>query len=125
MSIVYIGKNRASWNPKLEKSLVKILLEHKGTGARGDNDYWSSEGWTKMIKEFHTRNRYVNFSRRQIQEKEGQLKRDYKMLKEARKQSGSTWNERRCMVEGSSSMWDNLEIVSLHHYLIVLFNALG
>jgi hypothetical protein len=47
------------------------------------------------------------------------------MLKEARKQSGSTWNERKCIVEGSSSMWGNLEIVSLQHYLIVLFNALG
>jgi hypothetical protein len=34
------------------------------------------------------------------------------MLKEARKQSGSSWNERRCMVEGPSSMWDNLEVVS-------------
>jgi hypothetical protein len=80
-----------------------------------------------MIKEFHTHNRYVNVSRSQIQGKEGQLKRDYKMLKEARKQSGSTWNEIRCMVEGSSSMRENLEIVSqfLEHHLIVLFNALG
>jgi hypothetical protein len=34
------------------------------------------------------------------------------MLKEARRQSSSTWNEKRCMVEGSSSMWDNLEVVS-------------
>jgi 16S rRNA U1498 N3-methylase RsmE len=72
-------------------------------------------------------NKYVNFNRNQIQEKEDQLKRDYKMLKEARKQSGSTWNERRCMVEGSSSMWNNLEIVSqfLEYYIIVLFHALG
>jgi hypothetical protein len=66
-----------------------------------------------MNKEFHTRNKYINFSRNHIQEKEGQLKRDYKMLKEATSQSGSIWNERRCMVEGSSSMWDNLEIVSV------------
>jgi hypothetical protein len=122
-----VGKVRASWNPELEKSLVKILLDHKDTGARGDNGCWSSEGWTKMINEFHSRNKYVNFSRNQIQEKEGQLKRDYKMLKEARKQSGSTWNERRCMVDGSSSMWNNLEIVSqfLEHYITVLFHALG
>jgi len=31
------------------------------------------------------------------------------MLKAARQQSGSSWNEKRCMVEGSSAMWDNLE----------------
>jgi hypothetical protein len=83
--LFYVGKKRASWNPDLEKSLVEILLEHKDIAARGDNGCWSSEGWTKMIQEFHTRNSYVNFNRNQIQEKEGQLKRDYKMLKEARK----------------------------------------
>ena len=64
--LVYVGKNRASWNPELEKSLVKILPEHKDTGARGDNGCWSSEGWTKMIKEFHARNKYINFNRNQI-----------------------------------------------------------
>jgi hypothetical protein len=61
--LFYADKNRASWNPDLEKSLVEILLEHKDTSARGDNGCWSSDEWTKMIKEFHTRNRYVNFTR--------------------------------------------------------------
>jgi hypothetical protein len=105
---------------------MEILLKHKDTGAWGDNGCWTSEGWTKMIQEFHTRNRYVNFNRNQIQEKKGQMKRDYKMLKEARKQSGSSWNERRCMVEGPSSMWENLEVVScfLEDYFTVLFDAL-
>jgi hypothetical protein len=110
--LFYVGKTRASSNPDLEKSHVEILLEHKDTGAWGDNGCWSSKEWTKMIQEFHTWNRYVNFNRNQIQEKEGQLKRDYNMLKEARKQSGSSWNERRCMVAGPSSMWENLEVVS-------------
>jgi hypothetical protein len=34
------------------------------------------------------------------------------MLKAARQQSGSSWNDKRCMVEGSSAMWENLQIVS-------------
>ncbi|XP_039805094.1 uncharacterized protein LOC120669400 [Panicum virgatum] len=102
------GKQRAVWNKELEKSLVEILHDYKDSGCRGDNG-WNSEGWNRMVKEFHTRNRYISFSKSQIQEKEGQLKRDYKMLKAARQQSGSSWNEKRCMVEGSSAMWDNLE----------------
>jgi hypothetical protein len=65
-----------------------------------------------MVKEFHMRNRSVSFTKAQIQEKEGQLKRDYKMLKAARMQSGSKWNEERNMVEGSAALWDNLIIVS-------------
>lgn len=64
------------------------------------------------MKEFHMRNRSVSFTKAQIQEKEGQLKRDYKMLKAARMQSGSKWNEERNMVEGSAALWDNLIIVS-------------
>jgi hypothetical protein len=64
--LFYVGKKRASWNPDLEKSLMEILLEHKDTGAQGDNGCWTSEGWTKMIQEFHTRNSYVNFNRNQI-----------------------------------------------------------
>nr|TKV94176.1 hypothetical protein SEVIR_9G276201v2 [Setaria viridis] len=32
------------------------------------------------------------------------------MLKAARMQSGSKWNEQRNMVEGSASMWENLVV---------------
>ncbi|CAN6312663.1 unnamed protein product [Urochloa humidicola] len=62
-----------------------------------------------MVKEFHARNKSVSYTKVQIQEK-GQLKRDYKMLKVARQQSGSNWNEKRNMVEGPPAMWENLMV---------------
>jgi hypothetical protein len=65
-----------------------------------------------MVKEFHIRNKYVNYTKSQIQDKEVQLKRGYRMLKEARQQSGTSWNEDRHMVEGTPTMWANLEVVS-------------
>ncbi|XP_004979606.1 uncharacterized protein LOC101780370 isoform X3 [Setaria italica] len=102
-----IGKQRADWNPTLEKSLVEILHEYKDSGYRSDNG-WNTEGWNKMVKEFHLRNKSVSYTKAQIQDKECQLKRDYKMIKAARMQSGSKWNEQRNMVEGSASMWENL-----------------
>ncbi|XP_012700742.1 uncharacterized protein LOC101752587 [Setaria italica] len=102
-----IGKQRVDWNPTLEKSLVEILHEYKDSGYRSDNG-WNTEGWNKMVKEFHLRNKSVSYTKAQIQDKECQLKRDYKMLKAARMQSGSKWNEQRNMVEGSASMWENL-----------------
>ncbi|XP_002453129.2 uncharacterized protein LOC8085172 [Sorghum bicolor] len=102
-------KQRAEWNPALEKSLVDILHEYKDSGYRGDNG-WSSEGWNKMVKEFHLRNKYVNYTKSQIQDKEVQLKRDYRMLKEARQQSGATWNEDRNVIEGTPALWANLEV---------------
>ncbi|RCV43180.1 hypothetical protein SETIT_9G274500v2 [Setaria italica] len=88
-------KQRADWNPTFEKSLVEILHEYKDSGYRSDNG-WNTEGWNKMVKEFHLRNK--------------SLKRGYKMLKAARMQSGSKWNEQRNMVEGSASMWENLVV---------------
>ncbi|TKW14766.1 hypothetical protein SEVIR_5G188200v4 [Setaria viridis] len=63
-----------------------------------------------MVKEFHLRNKSISYTKAQIQDKECQLKRDYKMLKAARMQSGSKWNEQRNMVEGSAAMWENLMV---------------
>jgi len=103
-------KTRADWNPNLEKSHVDILHEYKDSGYRSDNG-WNSEGWNRMVKEFHIRNKYVSYTKAQIQDK-GQLKRDYKMLKESRRQSESSWNEKRNMVEGPPAMWNNLIVIS-------------
>jgi hypothetical protein len=111
LTIIYVVKQRASWNSFLEKSLVEILHEYKDRGYRSDN-VWNTEGWNRMLNEFHLKNKSVSFTKGQIQDKEGQLKRDYKMIKTTRMQSGSTWNEKRNMVEGSPAMWENLMVVS-------------
>jgi hypothetical protein len=112
VTIVYVVvKQRADWNPGLERSLVNILHEFKDSDYRGDNG-WNSEGWNRMVKEFHVRNKYVSFTKARIQDKEGQLKRVYKMLKAARQHSGSSWNEKRNLVEGPPTLWENLMVVS-------------
>ncbi|XP_035823105.1 uncharacterized protein [Zea mays] len=126
-----VVKQRADWNPGLERSLVDILHEFKESGYRGDNG-WNSEGWNRMVEEFHVRNKYVSFTKSQIQDKEGQLKRDYKMLKAAKQQSGSTWNEKRNMVEGPPALWENLMVTfpkikkfNNNKATFPLFDALG
>uniref|UniRef100_A0A8R7QYD8 Myb/SANT-like domain-containing protein n=1 Tax=Triticum urartu TaxID=4572 RepID=A0A8R7QYD8_TRIUA len=81
-------KSRAQWNLELEKALVEILLQHNTTYHRGRNG-WNGEIWNLMVGIFHARHSYVKFSKSQVQEKEKELKRDYKMLKEARKQKWS------------------------------------
>ena len=54
----------------------------------------------------------LKFSKSQIQDKEKELKREYRMLKEARKQSGVGWDNKRCMIEAHTDLWDNLMIAS-------------
>ncbi|BAS81536.1 uncharacterized protein [Oryza sativa Japonica Group] len=104
-----IEKTRASWNPALEKILVELLHEHNTPEYRGQNG-WTSEAWNKIVKEFHEKDRYVCLTKSQIQEKEKELKREYRMLKEARKQSGASWNNQRCIIEAEPAIWNNIII---------------
>ena len=90
---------------------MDLLLEHNTTYHRGQNG-WGSETWNLMVRLFHSRNPHVKFTKSQVQEKEKELKREYKLLLEARKQSGAGWNMDRCMIEADAHPWDNMIIVS-------------
>ncbi|KAM0860210.1 hypothetical protein ACQ4PT_046677 [Festuca glaucescens] len=46
----------------------------------------------------------------QIQDKEKDLKRDYRMLKDARMQSGFGWDESQFKLQAKPHLWENLEI---------------
>ncbi|XP_040376051.1 uncharacterized protein LOC102709427 [Oryza brachyantha] len=47
-------------------------------------------------------------TKQQIQDKEKELKRDYMLLKEARKQSGASWDHKRCMILADDAVWQNI-----------------
>ena len=112
MSTFPLGaRPRASWNAALEKSLVDILHEHNTSYYRSQNG-WSSETWNHMVKLFLAKNPYVQVTKSQIQDKEKDLKRDYRMLKDARNQSGAGWNEAEFKLEAETHLWDNSEVVS-------------
>ncbi|XP_047047310.1 uncharacterized protein LOC124652328 [Lolium rigidum] len=124
------SKARASWNADLEKALVDLLHEHNTPQYRGQNG-WSTDVWNMITKKFHDNHPYKNYTKGQIQDKEKELKREYKMLKEARQQSGVSWNEKRCMIEADPELWDNL-IISFpkigkfrSNKAFPLFDALG
>lgn len=71
---------------------------------------WSSETWNLMVKLFLSRHTYLRMSKSQIQDKEKDLKRDYMMLKEARMQSGVSWDESQFKLQAEPHLWENLEI---------------
>ena len=105
------AKQRAQWNNLLEKSLMDILHEHDTPYHRGQNG-WSGEVWNEMVKIFQQKNTHVKLEKSQIQDKEKELKRDYRMLKDARMQSGVGWRESDFTLQADPHLWDNLEIVS-------------
>jgi hypothetical protein len=124
-----VEKVRAAWNPTLEKTLVDLLHEHKTPDYRGQNG-WPSETWNKIVTEFHLREDYVSFTKAQIQEKEKELKRDYRLMKDATKQSGVHFDAKAGRITASPAVWKNI-IVShpkakkFRNKSFPLFEALG
>jgi hypothetical protein len=101
----------------LEKSLVDLLFEHNVPPYRAQNG-WSPYAWNKIVTEFNKKHEYITFNKIQIQEKERESKRDYKMFKELRKQSGVSWNEKRCMIVVDPPIWENIIKVSFDSIFI-------
>jgi hypothetical protein len=104
----------------MEKTLVDLLHEHNTAQYRGQNG-WSSDTWNKIVKKFQECHPYVTYTKGQIQDKEKELKREYRMLKEVRQQSGVGWNEKRWMIEADEPLWDNLIIVRVSLLLACFF----
>ena len=113
-------RKRANWNLGLEKGLVELLHYHNNDCYKSQNG-WSSEAWNRVVKMFQERFTHVSFSRLQIQEKEKELKRDYNLLKEAKKQSGVHWNEVLGLIEAEPPIWDNIILVELENNLNFCF----
>jgi 3-methyladenine DNA glycosylase/8-oxoguanine DNA glycosylase len=103
-SLSYVEKLRAAWNSTLEKTLVDLLHEHKTADYRGQNG-WTTEAWNKIVKEFHQREQYVYFTKTQIQDKERELKRDYRLLKDAKNQSGAHFDEKTGRITADPALW--------------------
>ena len=65
-----------------------------------------------MADLFHERYGHTNFTKIQIQEKQKDLKAQYRLLKDARKQSGVSWNYHTHMIDADAHLWQNLMTVS-------------
>uniref|UniRef100_A0A453ERY7 Myb/SANT-like domain-containing protein n=3 Tax=Aegilops tauschii subsp. strangulata TaxID=200361 RepID=A0A453ERY7_AEGTS len=124
-----VEKPRAQWNPALEKGLVEVLQEHNTPHHRGQNG-WSTEAWNRMVDLFHERYDHTNFTKIHIQEKQKDLKAQYKLLKDARKQSGVSWNYHTQKIDADAYLWQNLmiswpEIAKFQNKPFPLYDKLG
>nr|AAU10684.1 hypothetical protein [Oryza sativa Japonica Group] len=57
-----LDRSRASWNAGLEKALVDLLHDHNNDCYRSQNG-WSTEAWNRIVKSFHEKFPYVNFTK--------------------------------------------------------------
>lgn len=113
-----MDRSRAHWNLGLEKALVELLHDYNNDCYRGQNG-WSTDAWNRIVKSFHQNFKHVSFSRQQIQDKEKELKREYRMLKEARQQSGASWDDKLCMIVADPPVWANIiTVISKNTFLL-------
>uniref|UniRef100_K3Y1I5 Myb/SANT-like domain-containing protein n=1 Tax=Setaria italica TaxID=4555 RepID=K3Y1I5_SETIT len=98
--------DRAAWNSAYEKGLVEILLDYKDNPKYKDQNGWVSEGCKIITSKFNEKFPAAHFTKKQAQEKEKELKANYKALRDAKRDSGNGWNESLCMINGTKSMGD-------------------
>jgi hypothetical protein len=109
---------RAKWSSKYEKGLVDVLSQYKTSHYRGQNG-WSSEGWRRIAQDFNQQFPEARFMKSQIQDKEAQLKKEYKAIKSILRKSGVNWKHDASMINTTDEIWDELKEVSLIQSLFI------
>uniref|UniRef100_K3ZAC5 Myb/SANT-like domain-containing protein n=1 Tax=Setaria italica TaxID=4555 RepID=K3ZAC5_SETIT len=66
------------------------------------------EGWRVITDKFNEKFPVAHFSKKQEQEKEKELKTNYKALRDAKRDSGNGWNESLCMILTEPRVWEKL-----------------
>jgi hypothetical protein len=107
--------SRASWNTMYERGLVDILLEHAHNPKFKGRDGWVTEGWRSITAKFNDVFPLAHFTKQQIQEKEKDLKGNYKAIRDARKESGARWIDSLGMIVAEPSVWAKIIDVSPFH----------
>ncbi|KAM0828028.1 hypothetical protein ACQ4PT_052881 [Festuca glaucescens] len=100
--------SRASWSHSYERGLAELLVEHNVPVYRGQNG-WVAEGWKSIVSKFNLKFPSAQFTKQQIQEKEKDMKANYKAVRDARKQSGTGWDDSLSMIIAEPIIWEKLK----------------
>uniref|UniRef100_A0ACD5XCM7 Uncharacterized protein n=1 Tax=Avena sativa TaxID=4498 RepID=A0ACD5XCM7_AVESA len=98
---------RARWTSQYEKGLVDVLTEYNFSHYRGQNG-WTTEGWNRIVKDLNDQFPEAKFVKSQVQDKEGQLKKEYKVVKSIVNRSGISWNSTSCMINTTPEKWEEI-----------------
>ncbi|BAT11231.1 Os10g0468301, partial [Oryza sativa Japonica Group] len=95
---------RARWSHQMKMFLIELLTDHDVPGFRTQNA-WSKEAWTNIVCRLNTKFG-TSFTTNQVKQKEQDLKKDYRSVKDLLDQSGFGWDSDRMMVSAPQSVWD-------------------
>lgn len=95
--------SRAKWSREMKVSLIQLLKDHDVPGYRTHNT-WSKEAWTSITSQLNTKFG-MSFNVNQVKQKEQDLKKAYRSVKDLIAESGFGWDKDRMMVDAPASVW--------------------
>ncbi|KAI5015866.1 hypothetical protein ZWY2020_059405 [Hordeum vulgare] len=101
------NSGRAKWNHQMKAYLIELLRDRDVPKYRTQNA-WSKEAWTSIVGKFNQRFD-LSFTVIQVKQKEQDLKRDFKAIKDLISESGFGWDHDRKMVVAPDNVWAALE----------------
>ena len=83
---------RAVWSYTYEKGLVDVIKDHVNIPMYKTQNGWTTS-WRKITKQFNEKFPLAHFTKQQMQSKEKELKENYKIIRDARKNSDNKISE--------------------------------
>ncbi|KAJ1254554.1 hypothetical protein BS78_K032600 [Paspalum vaginatum] len=94
---------RAKWSLQMKVYLINLLKDHDVPGFRTQNAR-SKEAWTNIFCRVNTMFG-TSFSLNQVKQKEQDLKKDYRSVRDLLAESGFGWDPERIVVDAPPSVW--------------------
>jgi len=96
MFVIGTSKNRAKWNHQRRLYLIELLKIHDVPRFRTHNA-WSKDAWTSIVTQFNQKFS-LSFSIAQVKQKEQDMKKEFRTIKDLVAESGFGWDSNRMMV---------------------------
>ncbi|KAI4999584.1 hypothetical protein ZWY2020_004173 [Hordeum vulgare] len=97
------ANSRAKWSHQMKLYLIRLLKDHDVRAFRTHNA-WSKEAWNNILHQLNQKFDQ-SFTLNQVKQKEQDLKKDYRTVKELLDESGFGWDKDRKMVDAPDSVW--------------------
>jgi len=107
MFVIGTSKNRAKWNHQRRLYLIELLKIHDVPRFRTHNA-WSKDAWTSIVAQFNQKFS-LSFSIGQVKQKEQDMKKEFRTIKDLVAESGFGWDSDRMMVTAPPDVWAAME----------------
>ncbi|WVZ49417.1 hypothetical protein U9M48_000782 [Paspalum notatum var. saurae] len=101
------AKNRAKWNHQMRVYLISLLKQHDVPKFRTHNA-WSKEAWKSIVGQFNKKFT-LSFTVGQVKQKEQDMKKDFRVVKDLVAESGFGWDSDKMMVTALPDVWASME----------------